>query len=196
MLLTALYPSVVGYYEARYLSNVTYSYPKVIDTRIVGNISQSSTPTPNAPVPVRVATGLQDFVSAGRRNLLKPYFGYTHTNNGITFGWDVSRILTMSGIATGDAYFKTSIQLKNCEVTLPAGDYVFSVNNVPSGCRFTLRDKTGTSLASDIQGAFTLSTITQLGVQIRVASGTDLSNGAECRLQIVRGTREPWQESL
>lgn len=186
--LTALYPSVVGYYEARYLTNVTYSYPKVIDTRIVGNISQSSTPTPNAPVPVRAATGLQDFVSAGRRNLLKPYFGYTHTSNGITFSWDVSRILTMSGIATGDAYFKTSIQLKNCEATLPAGDYVFSVNNVPSGCRFTLRDKTGTSLASDIQGAFTLSTITQLGVQIRVASGTDLSNGAECRLQIVRGT--------
>ena len=186
--LNALYSSVVGYYEARYLNNVTYSYPKVTDTRVVGSITQSSSPTPSSPVPVRVATGLQEFVSAGRRNLLKPYFNYTRTNNGITFGWDVSRVLTMSGIASGDAYFKSNIQLKNCEVTLPAGDYVFSVNNVPSGCRFTLRDKSGNSIASDLQGAFTLPTITQLGVQIRVASGTDLSNGAECRLQIVRGT--------
>ena len=186
--LTALASAVVGYHEADYLTNISTAFPQTLNTRFVGNLSQASTPTPDSPVPIRVARGLETFVVSGGKNLLMPYWGYTRDWNGITFTWENSQDLIISGVATADAWFKSAVESKNCEVTLPAGDYIFSVAHVPSGCSFRLTDKNGNTLATDQSGQFTLNAITQVGVQIKVASGTDMSTGYRCRLQIERGS--------
>lgn len=146
------------------------------------------TPSPSSPAPIYSVTGAQTVLYADGTNLLRPHAGFTTTRNFVTFLWDSNGSIKMSGTASAATSMKTGVERENYETTLPAGDYTFSVTNVPTGCVFSLYRIEGTSfieIATDSQQQFTLTGVTRIGVQVDVESGTTLNNA--CYLQIEEG---------
>ena len=146
----------------------------LVDFALLGNASQSSTPTPDTPQDIHVVTGDNTFVVNGK-NLLK-LTNEAKTNGGITGTITNDNILTYSGTATrayADITNKQEIKLK------ANTKYTFSIDTTRTNNEnIVLYMSGGTSQFPIIYGGNTFVTFTANGTNNKVYVGlTNLTTG-------------------
>lgn len=170
-------------------SDCSVAYPTLQRYQPSGISIQRETPTPDNPIPIKTGTGLQIIAATGTKNLLRPRSGFAKTQNDVSIFWRGTGEILINGTATADTYLKTTAEMQNYEVTIPANSYTFSVTNVPDGVEFKLYSITGTGtedLVTNTSQHFTITAPARVGLQIAIPSGT--VTNVTCEVQLEAGT--------
>jgi hypothetical protein len=153
------YPKVTGIGESLTL-NTKKGKMKV---NLLGNTSQTGTPTPDTPIPVQVVSGDNEIVVCGK-NLLQVE-NVSETINGITFTVNEDKSVTLSGTATAITWL-----ILNSSITLEAGTYTMSSGNTSN----TIRMYCGALGGYTINGVITktLTSSQTSDISINIPNGT------------------------
>ena len=129
----------------------------------------------------------------GAKNLNSyPYFSQNETQQGITFS-DNNGILTLTGLATADAYFNMHVRNYDAaKLILPNGRYILSgcpnFNGVKliayctkNGSAFNLGEDIGNGVAITLNGDDNYTDKVQLQLTVFVAKNTDISTPVICK---------------
>ena len=118
--------------------------------KLLGQTSQTGTPTPSSPIPINVVSGDNEINICGKNLLPYPYYETTKTTNGVTYTDNGNGTISINGTATANAYFSIFPNTTGVRLKFKAGTYTFS-NNVllPSGVVITFnpRDSSGNAIS-------------------------------------------------
>lgn len=167
-----------------------------------GSTSSQITPSPNPDYPqdIQVLTG-DSTVKITGKNLWGGIGGsYSRNTGGIDFQTNTDGTIAASGLATSTVFScnNSLASSNNIYTTLKAGTYYLSTESTPpTGVSVRIgKLSDGTTLAESPH-SFTLAEDTNVYVSLRVASGTNISNGITVKPMVERNnqatTYEPYK---
>lgn len=150
--------------------------------RLLGQTSQTGTPTPSSPIPINVVSGDNEIDICGK-NLL-PNNATSQTMNGITFTINSDKSITINGTARGraDLYIYGQSTDNGNYVKIPKGIYSIDTSKITNGKLFYMfREKTaGTTFATPSNSSAISLMSSQdcyfYGIVLAVENGVTLNN--------------------
>lgn len=134
----------------------------------------------------------QDYEINLGKNILKPY-SFSKTQNGVTFNYTSTGVLSLSGTATTTAWLVTTVDVGTAQkIELSPGTYSLSVEGrgTQSGITVRLDDSDTAEVIASTTGSektfVVTSFIKQAYLQVRIASGTAITP-ISMRVQLERG---------